>query len=733
MSDSSIQQFRQEVAALTKSHPKWSAKKLAEDLGVTTARVRRALGWLQENKGNEVPKFNPSDPMVRSDTIKLLKRNKKNGITLDKLAQYLHTTEKMAKEVLSHLAHHDGYNIATHSGTYSLSDVLPPIKPLNVQALRGKPIKFGVVSDTHLCSHAQRLDVLEAAYDTFAQQGITQVFHAGNMIDGEFKFNRYELYAHGVHDQCSYMADHYPQRPGITTYFITGECFDDQTQVMTRRAGFILFKDLQPDDEIATLNMDTKEWEWQVPWEIIRKPYKGKMYRFKSQKVDFVVTPNHRMMYRKQGSPKDYEVCTAEEFSPICDKQFFQGCEWSQGTLPGTVTIPYVSTRNTWMVKNDTNEFPVVPFVQLLGWYIAEGSVEQEGTEIRIAQNPGDNRDEIISIVRRLGFEPRISDAEVVFCSIHLASYLRTLGHSHQKFIPSNIKEMNSVLLEEFLRAYWKGDGHGYGTDEAYASTSSERLASDLVEVAMKVGWAATFSIRDDVGKKKTINGVETQSNYPEHCVYLAKNKMPWFRGGPEEMEYDGEVFCANTFNSTLLVKRGSKVFWSANCHEGWWQKDCGLRIGWYIQNWAEERGRKDLVHIGHLEQDVLFERPHGTFRLRIIHPGGGTPYALSYPSQKMVESFQGGEKPQAMIMGHYHKFDMVYPREVLCLMPGCVQDQTPFMRKKRLGAHVGFCMCTIGARVDGTLGRFNVEWVPYYDRQYHQKFDGYDLTKEML
>lgn len=730
MSRSDVGQFREQVAALTNKYPKWSAKRLAEELGSTTPRVRRALGWLQEHKKDDVPRFNPGDPMVRSDAVKLLKRNKNKGITLDQLAGFLHTTEKMAKEVLSHLAHHDGYNISTVSGTYILTDVLPPMKPLNVTALRGKEIKFGVVSDTHLCSHSERLDVLEAAYNTFADMGITRVFHAGNMLDGEFKFNRYELYAHGVHDQCAYMADHYPQRDGITTYFITGECFDDQTEVMTKRAGFIPFSELHEEDEIATLNMDTKEWEWQVPWEIIRKPYEGKMYRFKNQKVDFVVTPNHRMMYRRQGSPKDYEVCTAEEFSPSCDKQFFQGCRWMGGATPSTFTVPRTETSHPWCVKNDTNEFPVVPFMQFLGWYIAEGCVDQ--AQIAIGQNVGDNREEIIRVIQALGFEPSTEGFEITFCSVHLSAWLSQLGLAHEKYIPERVKSFSGPLLEELLQAYWKGDGHSYGGSEAYASTCSRRLACDLVEIAMKCGWAATFSERNEVGVRETIDGVETQSNYPEYCVYLSKNQMPWFRGGPEEVEYSGEVFCANTHNGTLLVRRGSKVFWSLNCHEGWWQKDTGLRIGWYMQNWAEERGRKDLVCIGHVEQDVLFERPHGTFRLRIIHPGGGTPYALSYPSQKMVESFQGGEKPQAMIMGHFHKFDMVYPREVLCLMPGCVQDQTTFMRKKKLGAHVGFCVCTIGARIDGTLGRFGVEWVPYYDRKYHQKFEGYDLTGEV-
>jgi len=336
------------------------------------------------SKNVATSKFNPADPMVRSDALKIIQKSKKNGITLEILASKLHTTLKNAKEVLSQLSFYDGFNIVPQGDVYFLSDVTPPIDALNIKIAKGKEIKIGVLSDTHICSYHERLDVLEAAYDLYAKEGITQVFHAGNIIDGEFKFNRYELHAHGVHDQCAYLADHYPQRDGMTTYYITGDC------------------------------------------------------------------------------------------------------------------------------------------------------------------------------------------------------------------------------------------------------------------------------------------------------------------------------------------------------HEGWWQKDIGLNIGWYMQRWCEDSGRNDLVHIGHLEQDVLFEQPHGTFRLRIIHPGGGTPYAISYPSQKMVESFQGGDKPHALIMGHFHKFDMSYPREVLTIMPGCVQDQTSFMRKKKLSAHVGFCVVTLGARVDGTLGQANCTFYPFYDRSYHQKLNGY-------
>jgi predicted phosphodiesterase len=326
------------------------------------------------------------NPILRYDILKTLKKAGNVGITADEMGELIGVNPSLISKVIEHLKIRDGYNVIQEKNNYKISSELTPMQPLNIKALLGKDHQFGVVSDTHLCNKHSRLDALEAAYDVFAKRGIKQVLHSGNIIDGEFKGNMYELLAHGVHDQAQYMVDHYPQRDGITTYF--------------------------------------------------------------------------------------------------------------------------------------------------------------------------------------------------------------------------------------------------------------------LVE----------------------------------------------------------------------------------DCHTGWYQLREGINIGWYLQNWAKECGRNDLVHIGYIEQDVVLKSPRGDTRIRLIHPGGGTPYALSYPSQKMVESFQGGDKPNVLIMGHYHKFDVVYARDVLCIQPGCLEDQTSFMRKNKLAAHVGFMILTIGCRVDGVIGSAKFEWFPFYDVKYHQDLNSITL-----
>jgi len=157
--------------------------------------------------------------------------------------------------------------------------------------------------------------------------------------------------------------------------------------------------------------------------------------------------------------------------------------------------------------------------------------------------------------------------------------------------------------------------------------------------------------------------------------------------------------------------------------HEGWWQQREGMEIGRYLQRRAEEQGRQDLKYLGYGEADIELRYGGGTAVARLVHPGGGSAYAVSYTDQKRVESYQGSEKPQVEMAGHYHKFNYGYPREVHTVQLGCTCDQTMFLRKKRIQAHVGFLDIKIRQdSQDGTVTKFGVEWHPRFDRGYYQR-----------
>lgn len=95
-----------------------------------------------------------------------------------------------------------------------------PLKVIN----EGSWLRFGLVADTHLCCKEERLAELHAIYDLFAEEGITKVFHAGNIVDGYIsKINGGSVFDTSIDGQCQYVLNNYPKREGITTYYITGD------------------------------------------------------------------------------------------------------------------------------------------------------------------------------------------------------------------------------------------------------------------------------------------------------------------------------------------------------------------------------------------------------------------------------------------------------------------------------------------------------------------------------
>lgn len=171
-------------------------------------------------------------------------------------------------------------------------------------------------------------------------------------------------------------------------------------------------------------------------------------------------------------------------------------------------------------------------------------------------------------------------------------------------------------------------------------------------------------------------------------------------------------------------VRKGITThFVTGDDHEGWYAQRELINIGEFMEAEAVKAGRKDLHYIGHVEADVRLECNGKFAAMRVCHPGGGSAYAFSYTAQKIVEAYQGGEKPAVLLCGHYHKYDYCYPREVHAIQGGCTCDQTGFMRKNKIAAHVGYVNIRVQQdSVDAHLTGVNVGWRPFYDRGFYEK-----------
>jgi predicted phosphodiesterase len=116
---------------------------------------------------------------------------------------------------------------------------------------QGDNIKIGLVSDNHLGSNFAREDVLNMLYDLFENEGIETVLQAGNMVEGEARFNRNELKVWGFDKQCAYAVENYPYRKGITTNFITA---DDHEGWWAQREGINFGNHIEGMRKVAGMN-----------------------------------------------------------------------------------------------------------------------------------------------------------------------------------------------------------------------------------------------------------------------------------------------------------------------------------------------------------------------------------------------------------------------------------------------------------------------------------------------
>lgn len=160
-------------------------------------------------------------PSIETAVRKLLKVAPKR---LDELAPLIERTPGQTLDLLSAMQK-AGANLHELGGRWSL-DREPETGQTSKIVLKSDRAGWhtiGALGDTHLCSKQERLAELRDMYRIYEANGVETVLHTGNYIDGEARFNKYELKVHGMDAQLTYLAQQYPQVDGIKTFMISGD------------------------------------------------------------------------------------------------------------------------------------------------------------------------------------------------------------------------------------------------------------------------------------------------------------------------------------------------------------------------------------------------------------------------------------------------------------------------------------------------------------------------------
>ena len=150
------------------------------------------------------------------------------------------------------------------------------------------------------------------------------------------------------------------------------------------------------------------------------------------------------------------------------------------------------------------------------------------------------------------------------------------------------------------------------------------------------------------------------------------------------------------------FVAAGIPISFILGNHDDKWFKDLGFDVGRHIEIRAAALGAEHpITCLGHGGARIVLGKKPQQCVLDLVHPGGGTAYALSYRLQKIVESYTGGDKPHIVVAGHFHKAEEIpHLRNTVAIQPGCFEWQTPFMRSRAIEAHLAGCI------VEGWIGK---------------------------
>ena len=141
--------------------------------------------------------------------------------------------------------------------------------------------------------------------------------------------------------------------------------------------------------------------------------------------------------------------------------------------------------------------------------------------------------------------------------------------------------------------------------------------------------------------------------------------------------------------------------------HDGWHYDSAGVDVGRAIAKY-----RKDLNYLGAFQAQVQLAPKTS---LMLMHPATGTAYAISYKPQKIIESLAGGDKPNILGIGHFHKMEYLFYRNIHCFQTGTTERQTPWMKRMNISAHIGAWIVRVNLRKDGTVDRLRMEALTYY------------------
>ncbi len=320
-------------------------------------------------------------------------------------------------------------------------------------------------------------------------------------------------------------------------------CVDENTQALSR-SGWVDHRRLRVGDEILSLNLERGVAEWTPVTDLYRADVDELLVSMEGKSISALVTDNHRWPVTSPHRIRTGQLPVLRETHDL---------------------RPSDSIVASAPVEESIDPIYADDFVKLLGWVASDGSFDSQPGKLRVKigqshlANPH-KVEEIRLLLKRLGhpYQTYLDDDITIFAfSRELARQVRAalpdkkLTYDLISVLPVHQREM---LIDTLI----KGDGGIQGGSGTRYFCTADADQADVFQALCALAGLPTRQ-----GSKT----LDTQFGRVQmHHVNIKKvrtvNVAPMRR---ELRHYSGTIWCPTTRNSTFLVRREGRTYFTGN------------------------------------------------------------------------------------------------------------------------------------------------------------------------
>lgn len=337
-------------------------------------------------------------------------------------------------------------------------------------------------------------------------------------------------------------------------------CHTPDTEVLTED-GFKPIAEVTTEDTVATVNMDNDfALEFHNPSETQEFDYTGKMYNFKTSRVDTNVTPNHRMVVK--GSTGGWKVIRADKVKK---------------TQKVRATVNWAGHEDITTIDICGHTIDIELWLEFGGYFVSEGYVSHTKSNrgyitgiSQVTKSPDFKTME--HCLDKLPFNFKYSSNGWYVHGKELYYTIKDMFGKgcRGKVIPAWIKALSPRLLQIFLDAAVRGDDTTKLTKNKFIniaySSISPRLADDIMEMVIKCGYATHVHTWDSTtnGNTCTMHSVCWSVRDTKHYCLSKDTKRhisPTHNGNHVQIsDYSGKVYCLTVPNGVFITRRNGRI-----------------------------------------------------------------------------------------------------------------------------------------------------------------------------